>query len=65
MEKDFWLERWERKETGFHQDEINPYLRRYWPELHLAKGGEVFVPLYGRSARIGERRLSCLACLDG
>lgn len=26
MEKDFWLECWKRKETGFHQDEINPYL---------------------------------------
>jgi len=49
MEKDFWLERWERKETGFHQDEINPYLRQYWQELGLAKNSEVFVPLCGKS----------------
>lgn len=49
MNRDFWLERWERKETGFHQDEINPYLRQHWPELHLAKGSEVFVPLCGKS----------------
>ena len=49
MKKDFWLERWERKETGFHQDETNPYLRRYWHELHLAKDSEVFVPLCGKS----------------
>jgi len=49
LKKDFWLERWERKETGFHQDEINPYLRQYWQELHLAHGSEVFVPLCGKS----------------
>ena len=49
MKKDFWLERWERKETGFHQNEINPYLRQYWPELNLAKDSEVFVPLCGKS----------------
>src|SRR5574340_1608572 len=49
MKKDFWLERWERKEIGFHQDEINPYLRQYWQELHLARGSEVFVPLCGKS----------------
>lgn len=49
MEKNFWLERWERKETGFHQDEFNPHLRQYWPELRLAHGSEVFVPLCGKS----------------
>lgn len=49
MEKDFWLERWEREETGFHQGEINPYLRQYWEELHQPEGGEIFVPLCGKS----------------
>lgn len=49
MKKEFWLERWERAEIGFHQDEINPYLRRFWHELNVAKGGEVFVPLCGKS----------------
>jgi thiopurine S-methyltransferase len=49
MKKDFWLERWERAETGFHQNEINPYLQQHWQELHLAQGGEVFVPLCGKS----------------
>ena len=49
MEKDFWLERWERQEIGFHQDEVNPYLREYWQELHSANGGAVFVPLCGKS----------------
>lgn len=49
MKKEFWLERWEREETGFHQDDINPYLRRYWPELHLEGNRAVFVPLCGKS----------------
>lgn len=49
MKKDYWLERWKREETGFHQDEINPYLRQYWQELHPAPGSEVFVPLCGKS----------------
>ncbi len=49
MKKDFWLERWEREEIGFHQSEINSHLRQYWQELHLAPGGEVFVPLCGKS----------------
>jgi len=49
MKKEFWLERWERAEIGFHQDEVNPYLLRYWSELHASYGGEVFVPLCGKS----------------
>jgi thiopurine S-methyltransferase len=49
MKKEFWLERWERGETGFHQNEINPYLLQYWQELPCASGGEVFVPLCGKS----------------
>jgi thiopurine S-methyltransferase len=49
MKKEFWLERWERREIGFHQNETNPYLREYWQELHLARDSVVFVPLCGKS----------------
>lgn len=49
MKNEYWLDRWQRGDTGFHQDEINPYLCRYWPDLNLAEGGEVFVPLCGKS----------------
>lgn len=49
MKKDYWLQRWEREETGFHKHEINSYLRQYWQALHLAPGSEVFVPLCGKS----------------
>lgn len=49
MKKDYWLQRWEREETGFHKHEINSYLRQHWKALHLAPGSEVFVPLCGKS----------------
>ena len=49
MKKEFWLERWERQEIGFHQSEINPYLCQYWNEVHAARESEVFVPLCGKS----------------
>lgn len=49
MNKDFWLERWERAEIGFHQNEINPYLLKHWQELSLSLSGDVFVPLCGKS----------------
>ncbi len=52
MKKDFWLERWEREEIGFHQDEFNPYLHQYWHDLHLARDSQVFVPLCGKSRDI-------------
>lgn len=50
MKNDFWLDRWERGETGFHQDVTNPYLLRYWQGLQLKRNCEVFVPLCGKSS---------------
>lgn len=49
MKKEFWLERWEREEIGFHEHQVNAYLTQYWSELHLARGKSVFVPLCGKS----------------
>jgi thiopurine S-methyltransferase len=49
MKKEFWLERWERSEIGFHQNEINPHLRQHWHELQSSMTDEVFVPLCGKS----------------
>ncbi len=49
MKKDFWLERWDRDEIGFHQNEINPYLLQYWEKLGARAGDAVFVPLSGKS----------------
>lgn len=49
MKKEFWLERWEKQEIGFHQDEVNPYLSQYWPVLDAGRDSAVFVPLCGKS----------------
>ena len=49
MEADFWLERWQRNEIGFHQPRPHPALERLWPSLGLAPGARVFVPLAGKS----------------
>ena len=49
MEPDFWRQRWQQGRIGFHQDEVTPLLREYWPTLALPEGSRVFVPLAGKS----------------
>ncbi|KGE69798.1 MULTISPECIES: thiopurine S-methyltransferase [Pseudomonas] len=49
MEPKFWQERWARNQIGFHLPEVNPYLQRHWPQLALAEGSKVLVPLCGKS----------------
>lgn len=49
MHADFWHERWQRNQIGFHQQSFNPYLQQYWPALGAAAGSRVFVPLCGKS----------------
>lgn len=49
MEKQFWIERWQLNEIGFHQDQINAYLESWWGKLNIKAGAQVFVPLCGKS----------------
>jgi len=49
MEPEFWIERWQRNEIGFHQDQVNPYLEQYWGGLVADPHTPVFVPLCGKS----------------
>jgi thiopurine S-methyltransferase len=49
MNPEFWQERWQRNEIGFHQQEINAHLQDFWPHLGVPAGGRVFVPLCGKS----------------
>ena len=49
MDPDFWQERWQANQIGFHQNEINPYLARYWPQLEIERSQRVFVPMCGKS----------------
>lgn len=50
MEADFWHERWEKNQIGFHQSDINSHIKDFWGELNLSGQGRVFVPLCGKSA---------------
>ena len=49
MEHGFWQQRWQEGRIGFHQDEVTPLLRQYWPTLALPSGSRVFVPLAGKT----------------
>ena len=49
MEAEFWLERWQNGEIGFHQAAGNDLLGRHWPSLGLVRGSTVLVPLCGKS----------------
>ena len=49
MTPDFWHERWQRGETGWHLDEINLHLQAHWPRLGVGHRGRVLVPLCGKS----------------
>ena len=51
MEHDFWHNKWEVKQTGFHLDYIHPILKR---SINLFTPKQtVFVPLCGKSLDIG------------
>ncbi|MGL4186251.1 MAG: thiopurine S-methyltransferase [Thiotrichaceae bacterium] len=49
MRARFWHERWQNKEIGFHQDEVNGHLQQFWSEIKAPKDAYVFVPLCGKS----------------
>ncbi len=49
MDAEFWHERWQRREIGFHRDEVHPFLPRFFPGLSLPDRARVLVPLCGKS----------------
>lgn len=49
MQHDFWLERWQQGQIGFHQDRINDYLTRHFSRTGAQAGGTVLVTLCGKS----------------
>ena len=53
MKKEIWLERWEKGQTGFHNDEVNPLFTKHFQELELPLSSRIFVPLCGKTLDIG------------
>lgn len=49
MEANFWHDKWQRNEIGFHNSEVHPLLLRYWPTLALPDDARVLVPMAGKS----------------
>lgn len=49
MHPDFWLQRWQQGQIGFHRGEVMPLLEKHWPTLHLPAGSKVLVPLCGKT----------------
>lgn len=52
MDPNFWHQRWEKKETAWHENKVNPLLVQYFNELSLPKRRRVFVPLCGKTLDI-------------
>ncbi|MEI6068111.1 MAG: thiopurine S-methyltransferase [Methylococcaceae bacterium] len=49
MQQEFWHERWQLNQIGFHNQGVNSHLQHNWPTLNIKAGSRVFVPLCGKS----------------
>lgn len=49
MQPDFWHQRWQENQIGFHQDAPTPLMLKHWPSLQVPIGARVFVPLAGKT----------------
>lgn len=49
MDAQFWHQRWQSSRIGFHQQQVNELLSRFWRQLGVPEHTEVLVPLCGKS----------------
>ncbi len=49
MQADFWHDKWQKRELGFHLAEVNKALLAHWPALAIAPGSTVLLPLCGKT----------------
>ena len=49
MQAEFWHDKWESNQIGWHLNDVNPLIIDFFKELNLNKGAKVFVPLCGKS----------------
>lgn len=52
MQANFWHQKWEKNQIGFHLPEANPLLVKYFSALNLKQGSRIFLPLCGKSLDI-------------
>lgn len=53
MDANFWLQRWNKNQIGFHEEAPNRLLTEYWARLELPAASRVFLPLCGKTRDIG------------
>ena len=51
MHTDFWLERWEQNQIGFHQDDFNNHLQAFWDQLQIVWQKPRFIVVAGARLR--------------
>ncbi|MCW8332001.1 thiopurine S-methyltransferase [Photobacterium sp. SDRW27] len=49
MDAEFWHSRWAENRIGFHLNDINPVLTKYWPAVKATRTDTVLVPMCGKS----------------
>lgn len=52
MDHDFWHQRWQQQQIGFHLREVNPFLLAHFLALQLQPGQRILVPLCGKTRDI-------------
>lgn len=52
MEASFWHDKWLKKEIGFHESKVNPFLVNNLAQLELDDGARLFLPLCGKTKDI-------------
>jgi thiopurine S-methyltransferase len=46
---EFWHERWQKSEIGFHQQDYNAWMQEFFRRFGVAPGARILVPLCGKS----------------
>lgn len=49
MQASYWQQKWRTGDIGFHEAEVNPYLKQYLEKLNLPHGSRILVPLCGKT----------------
>ncbi|MDQ2069024.1 thiopurine S-methyltransferase [Natronospira bacteriovora] len=49
MDPEFWRERWQNDQIGFHEGAVNRLLQSHWHHLNPVPGEAVLVPLCGKA----------------
>ena len=52
MQANFWHQKWEKNEIGFHLPNANPLLVKHLPTLNLKQNARIFLPLCGKTLDI-------------